>query len=311
MLAFQVSHHLKKLAEKYPEIRRQFYPSKKKIKTSTESLVDPLLEEEFTPVKGLVHKYENRVLILLTMVCAAYCRFCTRQRTVSEIEKGKISPKDLDNMVAYLKKHPEVKEVILSGGDPLVVPETLKLALKKFSSLPQIKIIRIGTRVPVSNPSLVKDDLLEAFKRVSQPLYVLIHFEHPAEITPQTVRLIQKMRKAGAILLSQSVFLRGVNDKVEVLEELFSKLVEIGVKPYYIFHCDPVAGSEPFWVDLKKEIAIMTELRKRLSGLAYPLYVVDAPNGCGKIPVPLNFWQFEAGEYKDFEGEKHFLVDKK
>jgi len=311
MLAFQVSRHLKKLAEKYPEIRRQFYPSKKKIKTSTESLVDPLLEEEFTPVKGLVHKYENRVLILLTMVCAAYCRFCTRQRTVSEIEKGKISPKDLDNMVAYLKKHPEVKEVILSGGDPLVVPETLKLALKKFSSLPQIKIIRIGTRVPVSNPSLVKDDLLEAFKKVSQPLYVLIHFEHPAEITPQTVRLIQKMRKVGAILLSQSVFLRGVNDKVEILEELFSKLVEIGVKPYYIFHCDPVAGSEPFWVDLKKEIAIMTELRKRLSGLAYPLYVVDAPNGCGKIPVPLNFWQFEAGEYKDFKGEKHFLVDKK
>ena len=310
MLAFKISSHLQKLAEKYPEIKRQFYPLEKEPKIKIKGFVDPLSEEKFTPVKGLIHKYQNRVLVLLTMACAAYCRFCTRQRTVSEIEKGKISPKDLDNMVAYLKKHPEVKEVILSGGDPLVVPETLKLALKKFSSLPQIKIIRIDTRVPVSNPSLVKDDLLEAFKKVSQPLYVLIHFEHPAEITPQTVRLIQKMRKAGAILLSQTVFLRGVNDKVEILEELFSRLVEIGVKPYYIFHCDPVAGSEPFWVDLKKEVAIMTELRKRLSGLAYPLYVVDAPNGCGKIPVPLNFWQIEAGEYKDFKGEKHFLVDK-
>jgi len=305
MLAFRISNYLKKLAKKYPEIRRQFYPLKKKVKTQKESLIDPLLEEEFTPVKGLVHKYENRVLILLTMACAAYCRFCTRKRTVSEIEKGKISPKDLDNMVNYLKKHPEVKEVILSGGDPLVVPETLKLALRKFSSLPQIKIIRIGTRVPVSDPSLVKDDLLEVFKKVSQPLYILIHFEHPAEITPQTVRVIKKMRQAGAILLSQSVFLRGVNDKVEVLEELFSRLVESGVKPYYIFHCDPVAGSEPFWIDLKKEIEIMTELRKRLSGLAYPLHVVDAPNGCGKIPVPLNFWKFEIGEYKDFKGRKH------
>jgi lysine 2,3-aminomutase len=305
MLTFQISNHLKKLAKKYPEIRRQFYPQKEKPKLAKESLIDPLLEEKFTPVKGLVHKYENRVLVLLTMACAAYCRFCTRQRTVSEIEKGKISPKDLENMVAYLKKHPRVKEVILSGGDPLMAPRTLKLALKKFSSLPQIKIIRIGTRVPVSNPSLVKNDLLAAFKKVSQPLYILIHFEHPAEITPQTVRVIKKMRKAGAILLSQSVFLRGVNDKVETLEELFSKLVEIGVKPYYIFHCDPVVGSEPFWVDLKKEIEIMTELRKRLSGLAYPLHVIDAPNGCGKIPVPLDFWKFEIERYKDFEEKEH------
>jgi len=167
VLAFQVSTHLKKLSRKYPEIRRQFYPQKEKPKSAKESLVDPLLEEEFTPIKGLIHKYQNRVLVLLTMVCASYCRFCTRQRTVSEIEKGMIYPKDLDNMVDYLRKHPGIKEVILSGGDPLVVPETLKLALKKFSSLPQIKVIRIGTRVPVSNPSLVKDDLLAAFKKVS------------------------------------------------------------------------------------------------------------------------------------------------
>jgi len=304
MLAFKISSHLRKLAEKYPEIKRQFYPPEKEPKIKRKGFVDPLLEEKFTPVKGLIHKYQNRVVVLLTMACAAYCRFCTRQRTVSEIEKGKISPKDLDNMVSYLKQHPEIKEVILSGGDPLVVPETLKLALKKFSSLPQIKIIRIGTRVPVSNPSLVKDDLLKVFKKVSQPVYVLVHFEHPAEITPKTVRVIKKMQKAGAILLSQSVFLRGVNDKVEVLEELFSKLVEIGVKPYYIFHCDSVVGSEPFWVDLKKEIEIMTELRKRLSGLAYPLYAIDAPGGFGKVPVPLNFWKFEIGEYKDFKGKK-------
>jgi len=304
MLAFKISSHLRKLAKKYPEVKRQFYPLEEESKIKKKGFIDPLLEEDFTPVKGLIHKYQNRVVILLTMACAAYCRFCTRQRTVSEIEKGMISPKDLENMVGYLRKHPEIKEVILSGGDPFVVPKTLKLALRKFSSLPQIKIIRIGTRVPVSNPSLIKEDLLETLKKVSQPLYILIHFEHPAEITPQTIQVIKKMRKTGAILLSQSVFLRGVNDKVEVLEELFSKLVEIGVKPYYIFHCDPVAGSEPFWVELEKEIAIMTELRRRLSGLAYPLHAIDAPSGFGKVPVPLNFWKFEIGEYKDFKGRK-------
>lgn len=308
MLTYKVSAHLKKLAEKYPEIKRQFYPSVDEGEDKGKSFVDPLLEEKVTPVKGLIHKYSNRALILLTMACAAYCRFCTRQRSVSEIKKGQISQKDLENMVNYLKKHPNIKEIILSGGDPLVVPETLKLALKKFSSLPQIKIIRIGTRVPVSDPKLVTDNLLKTFQKVSQPLYIMIHFEHPAELTPQTIKVIEKLRKAGAILFSQSVFLRGVNDRVEILEELFTRLVEIGVKPYYIFRCDPVEGSEHFWVKPEKEVEIMTELRKRLSGLAYPIYVIDTPNGSGKIPVPLNFWNFELEKYEDFNGKEQKII---
>jgi len=309
MLACKVSAHLQKLAKKYQEIKRQFYPSEDEKKpTKGKGFVDPLLEEQFTPVKGLVHKYRNRALILLTMACASYCRFCTRQRSVSEIKKCQIFPEDLNKMVDYIKNHPQIREIILSGGDPLVVPKTLKMALEKFSSLAQIKIIRIGTRVPVSDPKLVTDDLLSVFRKVKQPLYILIHFEHPAEITPETIGAIEKMRKAGAILFSQSVFLRGVNDKVEILEELFSKLVEIGVKPYYIFRCDPVKGSEHFWVKPEKEIEIMTELRKRLSGLAYPMYVVDAPNGSGKIPVPLNFWKFERDYYKDFNGKEQILT---
>lgn len=308
MLAYKISNHLKRLAKKHSEIKRQFFPSSDEGKGGRRSFIDPLLEEKYTPVKGLIHKYRNRVLILLTMACASYCRFCTRQRSVSEIEKGKISPEDLDRMVEYIKNHPEIKEIILSGGDPFVVPETLKLALVKFSKLPQIKIIRIGTRVPVSDPKLVTKDLLEAFKKIKQPLYILIHFEHPAEITKETVKVVTALRKAGAILLSQSVFLKGVNDRIEILEELFNKLVEIGVKPYYIFRCDPVEGSEDFWVEPEKEVEIMTELRKRLSGLAYPLYVIDAPNGCGKIPVPLNFWKFDLKRYKDFEEKEQNLL---
>lgn len=314
MLACKISSHLEKLSQKSPEIKRQFsflpcpIISSPDQENRPQAFIDPLIEEEFMPVKGLVHKYGNRALVLLTMACAAYCRFCTRQRSVSEIEQGKIGEEDLNRTVGYLKEHPEIKEIILSGGDPLVVPSVLKKALAKFSELPQIKIIRIGTRVPVSDPSLVKEDLLNAFKKVKQPLYLMIHFEHPDEISPETVIAIQKLRKAGAILFSQSVFLKGVNDKVEVLEELFGRLVEVGVKPYYIFRCDPVAGSEDFWVEQEKEVAIMTELRKKLSGLAYPLYVIDAPNGSGKIPVPLNFWRFDPSSYKDFKGKEHQII---
>jgi len=319
MLAQRISTHLQKLAEKHPEIKRQFIASsdddipadEDKPPSSPEShlgFVDPLIEDRSMPVKGLVHKYGNRALILLTMSCASYCRFCTRQRTVSEIEKGKISDKDLENMVGYFKKHPEIKEVIFSGGDPLMVPETLKRALREFSNLPQVKIIRIGTRVPVSEPSLVTNDLLDALKKVEQPLYLMIHFEHPAEITEETIAAVKKLRQSGAILFSQSVFLKGVNDRVEILEELFSKLVEIGVKPYYLFRCDPVAGTKHFWVEPEREVEITTELRKRLTGLANPTYVIDTPNGNGKIPVPLNFWEFKLDSFRDFKGKEQKIV---
>ncbi|MGB9911526.1 MAG: KamA family radical SAM protein [Microgenomates group bacterium] len=308
MLIQKISPHLKKLAKNCPEIEKEFYRSEEEELFKEKDFLDPLLEEKFTPVKGLIHKYSNRVLILLTMKCASYCRFCTRRRTVSEIKKGKISPKDLEEMINYVKSHSEIKEIILSGGDPFMVPQTLRLALKKFSSLPQIKVIRIGTRVPVSNPRLVTDDLLNTFSKIKQPLYVMIHFEHPNEITSLTIKAIEKLRKAGAILFSQTVFLKGVNDKVEILEELFTRLIEIGVKPYYIFHCDPVVGTKHFWVKIEKEIEIMTELRKRLSGLAYPLYVIDVPHGFGKIPVPLKFWEFSLTHYKDFEGKEQKII---
>lgn len=308
MLAKKVSPHLAKLAKKSRAIKKQFYFSNKETDgleqsdepPSRSSFLDPLLEEQFEKTKGLIHKYANRVLVLLTLNCAAYCRFCTRRRKVSEIKKGTILKADIDKMAVYVKKNKEIKEVIFSGGDPLTVPETLKYALEKFSNLKQIKIIRIGTRAPVSNPKLINQNLLEAIKKVRQPVYVGIHFEHPDEITKQTIEACLKLRQAGAILFSQSVFLKGVNDKVKILSKLFSHLIEIGVKPYYIYRCDPVRGAEHFMVPFEKEIKIMTELRKKISGLAWPTYVIDTANGSGKIPVPLNFWQFNRTNFKDF-----------
>jgi lysine 2,3-aminomutase len=170
--------------------------------------------------------------------------------------------------------------------------------------LPQIKIIRLHTRVPVSNPQLIRKEVLKTFSQLKQPLYLSIHFEHPDELTPQTIKAINNLRKTGAILISQSVFLKGINDSYKILEELFTKITELGIRPYYIYHCDPVRGIEHFIVPIKKEIEIMTKLRKNLSGIAFPTHVIDSPNGSGKIPVPMDFWKFNKKHFKDFKGKK-------
>ncbi|MFA6533721.1 MAG: KamA family radical SAM protein [Patescibacteria group bacterium] len=305
MLATKLSPHLRKLVKTCPAIRRQFVPSAKEGKDEVLTSTDPLMEEHFTVTRGLVHKYGNRALVLLTMNCAAYCRFCTRRRSVSDIQKGMITPADIKKMVSYVRKHREITELIFSGGDPLTVPAILKMALRQFASLPQIKVIRVGSRLPVSNPAAVNRQVISALQEVKkQPLYLMLHFEHPAEITPATVAAVKRLQSVATMTLSQSVSLKGVNDSVKTLYELFSRLVEIGVKPYYLYRCDPVKGAEHFIVDFKKEVRIFTELRKRLSGLATPLYVIDAPDGAGKIPVPLDFWQFDATGYRDFRGKK-------
>lgn len=307
-LTFHISPHLQKLARKSEGIRKQFYPSDLENEVTDRSYLDPLLEDQYVKTKGLVHKYPNRVLITLTMTCAAYCRFCTRRRIVSEIEKGRISFEDVDNMVKYLQANPDISEVIFSGGDPLTVPKTLIYAIDKMKRLSQIKVIRIHTRVPVSQPSLVTPELLATLKKIKQPLYISVHFEHPDEITSPTIKVIEKFRKAGAMMLSQSVFLKGINDNFPTLKALFSRLPEIGVKPYYIFRCDPTQGVEHFIVPIEKEVEIMTRLKKELSGLACPTYVIDTPNGSGKIPVPLDFWQFDYHHFTDYLDDKHTVT---
>jgi lysine 2,3-aminomutase len=309
MLATRLSPHLEKLTKKHPAIYNQFIACDKEEKDEEKTFVDPLLEDEHTVTRGLVYKYGNRALVLLTMNCAAYCRFCTRRRKVSDIQKGKMTMKDLENIVKFLKKNPQIEELIFSGGDPLTVPGTLKRALEKFTVLPQIKIIRVGSRLPVSDPVKINAEVIDALKVVKkQPLYMMLNFEHPAEITPETIKAVRKLQRVSTMLLSQSVSLKNVNDNVDTLYKLFTRLVEIGVKPYYFFRCDLVRGAEHFIVDFDKEVEIFTELRKKLSGLATPLYVIDAPGGSGKIPVPLNFWKSDTKDYTDFEGKRIKLV---
>ncbi len=287
-------------------IRLQFETSDLENADLAEGNLDPLCEKEHEVVPGMINKYSNRVLCLLTAECAAYCRFCTRRRLVSDIERGRIDCSHVDEWVKYLRDHPEVREVIISGGDPFIVEDPLfEYAVRRLSCLESIKVIRIGTRAPVSDPSLVSPAKIGCIRSVGRPVYVGIHFEHPSEITRAAKRCVRDLASAGAILYSQTVFLKGINDNYRTLYDLFTGLFEIGVRPYYIYRCDPVPGATHFMVEPARERRIMTELRRNLSGLACPAYVIDAPNGSGKIPVPLEFWESDVSSYTDFEGKRH------
>lgn len=304
----KISEHIDSLIVCQNAIRLQFEVSELELDDEMEGNPDPLLEKQHEVVPGMINKYGNRVLCLLTAECAAYCRFCTRRRLVSDIEHGRIGELHIDAWVSYLRENPQVREVILSGGDPFTVDDSLfEYAVSHLASVDSIKVLRIGTRAPVSDPAVVSCAKLETITRVEQPVYVGIHFEHPAEITRTTRRCIRELRAAGAILYSQSVFLKGVNDDYGTLYELFTALMEMGVRPYYIYRCDPVPGASHFRVEFEKERRIMSELRRTLSGMACPTYVIDAPDGSGKIPVPLEFWESDIASYTDFDGKRHSI----
>jgi lysine 2,3-aminomutase len=305
-----VTPHIEKLAQTSEAIRKQFYPTPQEESDENKTFApDPLMEEAHMVVRGLVHKYGKRGLMLLTLTCAAYCRFCTRRRCVGEVSNGDLTRADIDRIQSYLIEHNDINEVIISGGDPLTQPAMTLYAFDMLAALETIKVIRIHTRVPVVDPQAFPEALLEKMQSIDKPIYMIVHFEHPDEITPMTIDILRRIRKAGVPIFSQSIFLKGVNDDVDVLERLFSRLIEIGVKPYYLYRCDEVRGAEHFIVELERERAIVTELRRRLSGLAFPLYIVDVPHGCGKIPVPLEFWDCDVAHYRDFKGEEHTIAE--
>ncbi len=252
-LVFKVTPYLERLAGKSAAVKKEFYPSPKENEADGCGCEDPLLEEPNTIVKGLVQKYPKRVLLELTLSCAAYCRFCTRRRKVDDLVQGRLTREDVDEVTKYIKEHKDINEIIFSGGDPLMSPEMLEYGIEKLSGLENVKIIRVHTRVPVVDPGAIDERILDIFRKIKkQAFYLSLHFEHPDEITEEVEEVIGKFRKLGAILLSQSVFLRGVNDSVDVLEKLFNRLTELGVRPYYIYRCDPVKGAMHFMVPFKK-----------------------------------------------------------
>jgi lysine 2,3-aminomutase len=249
---------------------------------------DPLEEEEDMPVPGLVHRYRDRALLMATTMCSMYCRHCTRKR-VAGYQESCIDVSQLNAITDYLRAHPEVKDVVISGGDPMTMSTSLlERILAAVRSVPSVDIIRIGTRVPVVMPQRITNELTTMLSKY-HPVWINTHFNHPNEITPESAAACAKLANAGLPIGNQSVLLRGINDTPQVMEELCRALVKIRVRPYYLFQCDLVRGVEHFRTPISRGIEIMEYLRGRLSGLAIPTYVVDTPHGGGKIPVLPNY----------------------
>ncbi len=244
---------------------------------------DPLHEEKDSPVPGLVHRYPDRVLLFVTNQCPIYCRFCTRKRFVGS--PGTLTPENLDKVVAYISAHTEIRDIIFSGGDPLmVVDKLLERILSALRGIPHLEIIRLGTRVPGTLPSRITQAFCDMVKKY-HPLYMNLHFNHPDEITPEVTQACGMLADAGIPLGSQTVLMEGINDDPQVMKSLMQKLLAIRVKPYYIYQADLVRGTKHFRTRVEKGLEIISALRGHTSGMAVPHFVIDAPQGGGKVAI--------------------------
>lgn len=275
-------HFLSLIQEKDDPIWRQCVPSIEELYYDVNNIPDPLHEARDTKVVGLVHRYPDRVLLLVSSTCAVYCRFCTRKRKVGRVKQ--IDMKQIFMSIDYIREHPEVRDVLLSGGDPLMRTNTdINVILKELRSIPHVEIIRIGTRIPSAMPERITQNLVNVLKKY-HPLYMNIHFEHPREINLASERALMLLADAGIPLGSQSVLLRGVNDNHEVIKELMQKLIKNRVRPYYLYLCDPIKGAEHFRTSIQKAFEIFRCLQGYTTGLCIPHLVIDTSGG-GKVPV--------------------------
>lgn len=267
-------------------LRKQVVPTCQENTVTALESPDPLAEVSHSPSERLIHRYSNRVAFLVTDLCAQYCRHCFRRRFTGNM-MGKANREDLDFVCGYLQKHKEVKEMLLTGGDPLTLTDSeLDEVITLIRSASPHLIIRICTRFPVVEPARITDNLISIFKKHNTaPFYLMTQFNHPRELTEQAVKAVAGFVDAGIPAMNQSVLLRGVNDNADTLEELCNNLLFARIKPYYLFQGDLVAGTSAFRVPLKEGLKIEKELRKRLSGLAMPNYTSDLPDGGGKIPL--------------------------
>jgi len=272
-------------ADAQDPIRRQCIPDAREIDFSLGGENDPLAEHEQMPVPGLVHRYADRCLILATQICTVYCRHCNRKRLWKQKSPGIGNASYFQPMIDYIARSPQIREVILSGGDPLTLPEeTLDRILGSLRAIDHVKVLRIGSRVPVVLPMRITPELCSMLKR-HRPLWLNTQFNHPREITPEAAAACDRLLTAGIPVSNQSVLLKGVNDNVDTMRDLLCGLQEIAVRPYYLFQCDPVKGTDHFRTDIWRGMEIMEKLWSDLSGLCLPRYVLDVPGTRGKIPL--------------------------
>lgn len=269
-------------------IRKQSIPTAAEVYQSPADLLDPLHEDEDSPTAGLTHRYPDRVLFLITDMCSMYCRHCTRRRFAGQNDCETTNER-IDNAIAYIAKTPVIRDVLLSGGDALLVSDRmLESIISRLRQIPHVDVIRIGSRTPVVCPQRITDDLVNMLKKY-HPIWLNTHFNHPDEITAESTEACAKLANVGIPLGNQSVLLRGINDSAEVMKALVHGLVKMRVRPYYIYQCDLSMGLEHFRTPVSKGIEIIENLRGHTSGYAVPTFVVDAPGGGGKIPVMPNY----------------------
>ncbi len=269
-------------------IRKQAIPRLEEFSVASCEMVDPCGEDSHSPVPGLVHRYPDRALLIVTDSCAMYCRYCTRKRMVGE-EHPPMPVDRLDDALKYIRSKKSIRDVLISGGDPLMMKsEVLENYIAKLRAIPHIDIIRIGTRVPVTLPMRVNEELVSMLRKY-HPLYISIHFSHPREITPEVAKACTLLADAGIPLGSQTVLLKGVNDRTATMKRLMHELLKIRVRPYYLYQCDMAMGTGHFRTPVTVGMNIIEELRGHTTGYAVPTFVVDAPGGGGKIPVAPNY----------------------
>jgi lysine 2,3-aminomutase len=291
-------------------LARQFLPDPAELEAGPEESVDPIGDEAHSPIEGIVHRYPDRVLLKPVHVCAVYCRFCFRREVVGHGRA--LSPRALDAALDYIRAHREIWEVILSGGDPLVLtPRRLAAIVEALEAIAHVKVIRVHTRVPVVAPERVTAALVRALKARDKATYVVLHANHARELSAPARAACARLVDAGIPMLSQSVLLRGVNDNAAALEELLRTLVECRIKPYYLHHGDLAPGTAHWRTSIQQGQSLMRALHGRVSGLCQPRYVLDIPGGHGKAPIGPNYLSCREGmdaaqyEVEDFKGRRH------
>ena len=269
-------------------IRRQAVPVEDEYKLSPNDMIDPLAEDSHMPVPGLVHRYPDRVLLLVVEVCSMYCRFCTRSRVVGTTA-GYSRSANIDAAIDYIRAHRKIRDVLISGGDPLTLSdERLDDVLTKLKSIPHVEFVRIGTRNPVTLPYRVTESLCEVLKK-HKPVWMSLHFNHSKEVTAPVKKACGMLADSGVPLGSQTVLMKGINDRPAIMKKLFHELLKIRVRPYYIYQCDPVKGTAHFRTSVSAGLQIIEKLRGHTTGYAVPTFVIDGPGGGGKIPLMPNY----------------------
>jgi len=293
-------------------LRKTMVPVAQEFSFSKGEEADPLHEDGDMPVEGLVHRYPDRVLFLVTSFCAVYCRYCTRSRLVGKTGEYHFNQAQFQRAIDYIAAHPEIRDVLISGGDPLTMgDDRLEWLLKSLRNIPHVEFVRIGSKVPASLPQRITPELVRMLRRY-HPLWMSVHFMHPDEITPEVAQACGRLSDAGIPLGSQTVLTAGVNDDPELMKRLMHGLLKIRVRPYYIYQCDPIPGSAHFRTPVEKGLEIIEALRGHTTGYAVPSFVIDAPGGGGKIPLAPSYVVGREGDdllIRNYAGEVYRYPD--